>query len=186
MLIAFATLVAGLIGQPDTTVLLGQAERDLTGDGRAETLRVVGVGRTVDSLDLTFTIAADDSVIFSIRLAPLTRMVRFDAGRRLVTPREHQARLVEFAGWFFDSTKFMSPSAFVDDLQRATQGRVAEIPRVADRDRHSQERRHGSAIWEEIRTSPVTIFTFSAGGDALTAIGWSRHSRRFYRLLECC
>ena len=186
MLIAFAALVAGLINQPDTTVLLGQAERDLTGDGRAEVLRVVGVGRTLDSLDLTFTIAADDSVLFSMPLAPLTRMAGFDAGRRVVSTKEHLARIAAFAGWFFDSTKFMSPGAFVDDLRRAAPGRIAEIPSVADRDRHSQERRRGSAIWEEIRTSPVTIFTFSAGGDALTAIGWSRSSRRFYRLLECC
>jgi len=32
----------------------------------------------------------------------------------------------------------------------------------------------------------VTIFTFSPGGDAIVAIGWSARAGRFYRLLECC
>ena len=186
MLIGLGALVVGLISRPDTTILLGQVERDLTGDGRAETLRVVGVGQTIDSLDVTFMIVAGDSVIFRMRLAPLTRVVGFDAGRRVVSTREHQTRLAEFAGWFFDSTKFVSPTVFVDDLQRSAPGQIAEIPSVADRDRQPQERRRGTAIWEEIRQSSVTIFTFSPGGDALTAIGWSRESRRFYRLLECC
>ena len=186
MLIGFTALVVGLLSRPDTTILLGQVERDLTGDGKAETLRVVGVGRTIDSLDVTFTIAAGDSVIFRSRLAPLTRIAGFDAGRRVASLSEHQARLAEFAGWFFDTRKFISPKAIVDDLQRSGPGRIAEIPSVADRDRRPQEGRRGTAIWEEISRSPVTIFTFSPGGDALTAIGWSRHSRRFYRLLECC
>ena len=186
MWIAFAALIVGLPSQPDTTVFLGQVERDLTGDGKAETLRVVGVGRTLDSLDVTFTIAAGDSVIFRTRLAPLTRTTGFDADRRIISIREHQARLAAFADWFFDSTHFVSPSAFLDDLKRSAPGRIAEIASVADRDRRPQEGRRGTAIWEEIRQSRVTIFTFSPGGDALTAIGWSRHARRFYRLLECC
>lgn len=143
MRIGFAALLAGLMSLPDTTILLGQVERDLTGDGRAATLRVVGVGRTMDSLDVTFTIASGDSVIFTTRLAPLTRMTGSDAGRRIVSTREHQARLLEFAGWFFDSTKFAFPIAFVDELQRSAPGRVAEIPRVADRDRWPQE---GAAV----------------------------------------
>jgi hypothetical protein len=37
-------------------LVLGLVERDLTGDGKPETLRVVGVGPPVDNLDATFTI----------------------------------------------------------------------------------------------------------------------------------
>ena len=37
-----------------------------------------------------------------------------------------------------------------------------------------------------IADSPVTIFTYSPGGDAIVAIGWSAKAGRFYRLLECC
>ena len=82
--------------QPDTTVVLGLVGRDLTGDGKPEILRVLGVGPTIDNLEATFT--------------------------------------VESAG---------------TTLYRFT-------------------------------------FTFSPGGDAIVAIGWSARAGRFYRLLECC
>jgi len=41
-------------------------------------------------------------------------------------------------------------------------------------------------IWEEMQRTGVTVFTFSPGGDIVTAIAWSERDRRFYRLLECC
>ena len=64
--------------------------------------------------------------------------------------------------------------------------RVAEIPDVIARDRQPSDTRDGNEIWEEILRSPVTIFTFSPGGDVVVAIGWSARAGRFYRLLECC
>lgn len=64
--------------------------------------------------------------------------------------------------------------------------RVPEIPDVIARDKQPSDRRDGGEIWEEILKSPVTIFTFSPGGDAIVAIGWSARAGRFYRLLECC
>ncbi len=63
---------------------------------------------------------------------------------------------------------------------------MAEIPDVIARDRQAADTRDGSVIWQEIRKAPVTIFTFSPGGDAIEAIGWSARAGRFYRLLDCC
>ena len=185
MLLCFA-LIAGLTAQADTTVLLGQVARDLTGDGRPETLRLVGVGPTVDSLDVTFTIATGDSVIYSVRLRPLTRTIGFDGSRRVLSRTEHRAVLAQFGGWFFDPKKFVSPAAFVDELRESAPGRIDELPNVVNRDRPREEKRPGDDIWQAISRSPVTIFTFSTGGDALEAIGWDATARRFYRLLNCC
>ena len=186
MMTTVVALVASLTLATDTTIVLSEVKRDLTGDGREETLRVIGVGQTTDSLDLTFTIAAGDSVLFRARLAPLTRRVGLDAGRRRLSAREHRDRLAEFGTWFFGAEKFASSRAFLDDLERSARARVAEIPRVIARDRLPTDVRAGTAIWEEIRSAPITVFTYSPGGDGLVAIGWSAHAGRFYRLLECC
>jgi hypothetical protein len=40
--------------------------------------------------------------------------------------------------------------------------------------------------WAEIRSSGVTVFRYSPGGDRLEAIAWSVRDQRFYRLLDCC
>lgn len=51
--IASLLITSTLSVQPSTTVVLGHVERDLTGDGKPETLCVVGVGPTRESLDVT-------------------------------------------------------------------------------------------------------------------------------------
>ena len=81
---------------------------------------------------------------------------------------------------------FSDRREFVDSLRAMARLRVAEIPDVIARDRQPSDTRDGDEIWEEILKSPVTIFTFSPGGDVVVAIGWSARAGRFYRLLECC
>lgn len=73
-------MIAAVIGialgaAADTTVLIGRAERDLTGDGKPEVLQLVGVGRTIDSLDVTLTITSGGRTIFRSGFAPLTRRI---------------------------------------------------------------------------------------------------------------
>jgi hypothetical protein len=172
--------------QADTTVLLGLVERDLTGDGELEILRVVGVGPTTDNLAVTFTIESAGRTIYRFELAPLTRTVGFDAGRHVVSAEEHRARIKEFGRWFFAEEKFQRPAEFLEGLRGSARGRVAEIPEVIARDRQASDTRAGSVIWQELLESGVTIFTFSPGGDTIVAVGWSAQADRFYRLLECC
>jgi hypothetical protein len=124
--------------QADTVVVLGSAERDLTGDGRPEVLRLVGEGNPVDSLAVTFSIESSGQVLFRTALAPLTRTIGFDAGRREISAAEHRTRLDEFAGWFFGDNKFLRPDTFVARLRRSGPGHVARIPAVIDRDRRRQ------------------------------------------------
>jgi hypothetical protein len=172
--------------QPSTTVQLGVIERDLTGDGTVEILRVIGVGSTIDALDAEFTIESKGATVYRFRLRPLTRTVVFDAVRRVISPEDHRRRLNEFGRWIFATEKFQRPAEFVDGLRAPAPGGLAEIPDVIARDRQDSDPRAGSVIWEEILKSPATIFAFSPGGDAIVAIGWSAVAGRFYRLLECC
>ena len=172
--------------QPRTTIVLGSLERDLTGDRQPEILRVVGVGPTRDNLDVTFTIESAGRTIYRFNLAPLTGTVGFDAGRHVISADEHRARIKEFGQWFFAQEKFQRPDEFVDSLRLRAPGRVAEIPDVIARDRQASDTAPGRVIWQEIQSAPITIFTFSPGGDAIVAIGWSARAGRFYRLLECC
>ena len=89
-----------------------------------------------------------------------------DAGRRVISAEQHRAQLQEFQQWFFADEKFQRPAGFVDGLRRMAPLRVREIPDVIARDRQASDTRSGSEISEEILKSPVTIFTFSPGGDA--------------------
>ena len=51
------------VAVPETTIVLGRVERDLTGDGKPELLRLIGRGRTIDSLDVTLTIEANGKIL---------------------------------------------------------------------------------------------------------------------------
>ena len=179
-------LIAPLALQAAVAVPLAFVERDLTGDGEPEVLRVVGVGPSIDELDVTFTIESGGAEVYRTALAPLTRTVGFDAGRRELSADEHRTRLIEFGAWFFGEGKFQSPSAFVESLTASAPGRVPQIPEVIASDRPGPLPVDGRAIWDEIRAAPVTIFGFSPGGDTVEAIGWSPSRGRFFRLLECC
>lgn len=184
--IAGALTAVAVALQPGTSVVLGEIERDLTGDGRSEIIRVVGAGPTAETLAVTFTIESGGGTIFQSRLEPLTRTVGIDAGRRITSAEEHQERLREFGRWFFAAEKFQSPAEFAKSLTASTPGKVVEIADAIERDRPWSDQRDGRDVWQEIEKSPVTIFTFSPGGDAIVAIGWSAQAGRFYRLLECC
>jgi hypothetical protein len=180
-------LIASTVAlQADTIVVLGHSERDLTGDGKPEILKVVGVGPTIYDLGVTFTIESAGRTIYRYTLMPLTRTVGFDAGQRVLSPDGHRAHIKEFGTWFFGEEKFQRPAQFVESLKAQAPGKVAEIPNVIASDQQSSETVPGTVIWEEIQNSPVTIFTFSPGGDRIEAIGWNVRAGRFYRLLDCC
>lgn len=202
-----------ILRQGDTVVTLGMVERDLTGDGRPEVLRLTGVGRPTDSLDVTLVIESSGETLFRTKLFPLTRTVGFDAGRRKLSAAEYRTRLDQFGGWFFGDGKFARPAEFAEQLRSETPGRMADIPFVIARDRKRQlfeslraaghpvpeaqrsapslsrewlDTADAVATWEKIKRSGVTVFTYSPGGDAVYGIVWSARDRRFYRLWECC
>jgi hypothetical protein len=187
MLTLATLLMASTVAlQADTTVVLGYAERDLTGDGKPEILRVVGVGPTIYDLGVTFTIESAGRTIYRFDMGRMTRTVGFDAGHRVISEEQHRARIKEFGPWFFGKEKFLRPQEFVEFLRDHARESVAAIPDAIERDRQASDTVPGSVIWDEIQNAPVTIFTFSPGGDSIEAIGWSARAGRFYRLLSCC
>ena len=184
--IALLLIVSSAALQENTTVALGHAERDLTGDGKPEILRVVGVGATIDDLGVTFTIESGGRTIYRYDMGRMRRTVDYDGSRQARSPQQHRDRIEEFGAFFFDERKFEPPAAFVESLRRMSRSAVAEIPQVIERDRDGSDPVVGSMIWQEIQNAPVTIFSFSPGGDRIEAIGWNARAGRFYRLLECC
>jgi hypothetical protein len=185
-MLTLATLLMAstLVVEADTTVVLGHAERDLTGDGKPEILRVVGVGPSIYDLGVTFTIESAGKTIYTFDMNRMTRTVGFDAGRHVISEEQHRTRIKEFGSWFFDDKKFMRPQEYVEFLRAHARLHIADIPNLIDREASGTVR--GSVIWEEMLNSPVTIFTFSPGGDRIVAIGWHAGTGRFYNLLSCC
>jgi hypothetical protein len=179
-------VVSMLAFQADTTVVLGHAERDLTGDGKPEVLRVVGVGPTIYDLGVTFTIESAGKTIYRYDMGRMTRTVGFDGGRHVISEEQHRTRIKEFGPWFFGKEKFQRPQEFVEFLRASAREHIAQIPNVIASDQHASETVSASVIWEEIQQSPVTIFTFSPGGDRIEAIAWNARAGRFYRLFACC
>ena len=108
----------------------GVKERDLTGDGRADVLRLIGRGRTVDSLGVTFSIESSGRIVFELRCSPLTRTVGLDARRRRLSPSAHRTRLREYGVWFLEDGKFTSVDGFVGWLRDAEPRHVALVPHV--------------------------------------------------------
>jgi hypothetical protein len=198
----------------DTVVVLGTVERDLTGDGAAEVLRLVGTGESIDSLDVTFSIASAGTIIYQTRLWPLARTRAPGTDRRALTPDAHRAHLKEFAASFFSDSNFMTPDQFVVEVRSWGARFEPGIPEAIARDHRLQlivdslsdmghtradaETRARSSLdtsadvaigitrWEAIQASDVTVFVFSPGGDRVHAIAWGARDRRFYQLVECC
>ena len=133
------SLLIALTLAPQQDTALGLVERDLTGDSRPETLRVLGVGPTIDNLETTFTIESEGRILYRFQLAPLTRTMGLDAGRRVISAEQHRARLQEFQQWFFADEEFQRPAEFVAGLRRMAPLRVREIPDVIARDRQASD-----------------------------------------------
>lgn len=133
-----SALFASIAVQADTVITLGLVERDLTGDGRPEVLRLVGAGQSVDSLEVTFTIESAGHRLFRMRLLPLTRNTGFDAGRRVRSQSEYLTKLNEFGRWFFDDAKFKRPEEFIERLLTAAPRHVPRIPEVIARNHRYQ------------------------------------------------
>jgi hypothetical protein len=188
-----------LSGQTDTVLTLGSRSIDMTGDGRAETLTLVGTGPSIDSLEVTFQILSSGAVLYAASLRPITRAIGFDGPRR--TSAQQAEFVSRFGRDFFADAQFVSASRFLSDLRGMAPGRVAEIPSVIARHRvayqdHavgrleraplSTDTTGAGAVWADMLTRDRIVFRFSPGGDLTTAIAWSGRDRRFYRLLECC
>lgn len=184
-----ATLAVFAPARTDTVFVLGTVERDLTGDGRPEVLRLVAAGKSVDSLDITFSIISDKTILYTERMVPLTRMWGYDAGRRRSSRSQHRARIAEFPNWFFADSKFLSVEGFIAELRDGGPHHIPLIPGVIDSDRAEgapSDKARAIAVWDAIQRSSVTIFTYSPGGDRVRAIAWSARDQRFYQLWDCC
>src|SRR5688572_22973575 len=182
-----AVLLIASIAQSDTTITIATSRRDLTGDGKQEILRLVGVGRSIDSLSLTFSIESSGVVIYKRTLRPLTRRVGFDGDRRVRSSKEQRAFIAELGREFFADVKFSPPPVFMARWRRQAPGRADEILQVIARDGgFASDSLRAAAIWNEVQRAGLTIFEFSSGGDAIVAIAWSAADGRFYRLIECC
>ena len=177
--VAMLLMALTLARQTDTTHLLAQAERDLTGDGKPEILRVLGVGPSIDDLSVTFTIESAGKVIYRHDLRRVARPANSDG----VPPAYYRASIKEY---FFIDKHFMRPQEYLEFLRVHARLHIDEIPDVIESDRAPSDPVPGAVIWDEIQQAGVTIFTFSPGGDIIEAIGWNARANRFYRLLSCC
>jgi hypothetical protein len=111
--IALMLIVSNTALQANTTVVLGHAERDLTGDGKPEVLRVVGVGPTIDDLRVTFTIESDGRAIYRFDMGRMTRTAGSDTSQ-VLSRQQYRDRIKQYGAIFFDKRKFEPPADFIN------------------------------------------------------------------------
>ena len=171
----------------DTTIILGQIRRDLTGDGDPEDLTLFGFGWSTDSLDVTLVIESRGRLLYRSQLRPLTPTNGPGGKRQPRSSQEHEAYLAEYGSWFFGPSKFMKPLEFERSWRAMAPRRVDAIPSTLPKEVGSAaDTLRGAEVWREMHRIDVTIFEFSPGGDGITAIAWSPTHKRFLRLVECC
>jgi hypothetical protein len=191
LLCLFSAFTAFSVASSDTTIVLALHQVDLTGDGEAEILQVIGVGESLDSLELTFSITFSDETLYTRRLRPLTRKIGFDAVRGVRTEAEQRELIQEYGSFFFASSKFRTTEGFMQKLMgsgRAGATMIADIPNViaAQKRKAGDDDSDANRVWEKIKRSGVLTFEYSGGGDSVTAIAWSQLDQRFYELWHCC
>jgi len=212
----FATLLGTAVPPADTVVTLGIVERDLTGDGIAEVLSLTGVGATIDSLDVTFRIQSSGRTLYadtwlmtrtvgfgsSRRILTDTELRAhlkefggwFFEESKFMTPDRFLAELRDQAPLHIAQI----PNLIARDRRHSY---VVDSMITAGEDSGQARRKahfalgqyetpsnlsRATAVWKEIRTAAVTVFEYSIGGDAVTAIVWSPTDRRFYDIFKCC
>jgi hypothetical protein len=184
MLAALLAIALGIQTSPaDTNHTLGQVTRDLTGDGIPETLTLTGDGRTIGDLSVTLTIRAPGRLLYT--QAWRLTLAGFDSHRR-VSDAELQARLADYRRSFFADSQFMSPARFLSWLQASARLHIPLIPDVIAGNMTPRDSARAQVIWQQMQAAPITLFSFSPGGDRVMMIGWSAADQRFYNLLECC
>jgi hypothetical protein len=170
----------------DTTIVLGAVSRDVNGDTKPEVLTLTGVGRSVDSLDVTFSIEDAGRSLYRAKIV-LPGRGTYERTLRSLLGLSYEAWLADVGRSFFASDKFKTPSMFLTEMRKSLPDHIRAIPMVIARDGgFPSDTARAGAIWHELEQAGATIFEFSAGGDSFTAIAWSPKDRRFYRLVECC
>jgi hypothetical protein len=184
MLVALLAIALGIQTPPaDTNVTFGTVTRDLTGDAILETLTLTGSGRTIGDLAVTLTIRAPGRILYT-QIWRLTR-ADFDSHRR-ISDAELRNRLADYGRSFFADSQFTSPTRFLSWLQAAARFHVPQIPDVIAGDMTPRDSARAQSVWEQMQAAPITLFSFSPGGDRVIVIGWRATDQRFYNLLECC
>jgi hypothetical protein len=184
MLVALLAIALGIqTPQADTNVTFGKVTRDLTGDAIPETLTLTGTGRTIGDLAVTFTIRAPGRILYT-QTWRLTR-AGFDSRLR-ISDAELQARLADYGRSFFAGSQFMSPARFLSWLDASARLHIPLIPDVIAGNTTPRDSARAQSVWEQMQAAPITLFSFSPGGDRVMVIGWSAADQRFYNLLECC
>jgi hypothetical protein len=80
----------------------------------------------------------------------------------------------------------MSPTRFLSWLQASARLHIPLIPDVIAGNMTPQDSARAQSVWEQMQAAPITLFSFSPGGDRVMVVGWSAADQRFYNLLDCC
>jgi hypothetical protein len=192
MLLALLTSLALSAARPDTVIMVASRSIDLTGDGAAEQLQLVGFGPSVAELELTLTILSGDRLLYTEEIRPFAS----DGPKPVLTATEYEARLKRFGDGFFADGKFQSPDVFEGSLglmSARIPGMIAldlRRPVVPDPSGTPREMMFDTtgvgAIWRAMRDRKVVVFDFQSGGDAVTYIAWNEADQRFYKVFQCC
>lgn len=164
-------LVASAFAAQDTTVILAEHSRDMTGDGRVERLVLTAQGRLTDSLKVTLSIAQEGRVLFGDTFV-VDRSRGFDAERGVVTDAGWELRLGYYRDFFAD-LRFTTPRELLEERSLDPSLPPAGVP-LSPR------------TWRALLESDRPVLKYSPGGDASRSIVWHEPTREFVDMHPCC
>ena len=161
--------------------------RDLTGDGRAETLRLVARGYRPESLKVTFSITAVDSVLYTLSW-PSDGYFAYEGPIESIPPSRLAERTRSALSRFLNDDAF-GTTAEVDSGEAVetishqlcvtfANGTYATDPSCLDT--------LVRPLWQDMVRRNVVTFSFGSGGEVSRTIVWSTRMRRFLEVFACC
>lgn len=197
-----ATAVDSEIGQRDRSV-----ERDLTGDGQPERLRLALSGTEPGDLEVAFTVSSGGRELFSEDWNSRLYFVYAEPIED-IPPDSVRARVRDRVSEFFAAEKFgkvavddmVTPAiatdliarqlAYAEALESLPDDMPEEEAELAAHDRANADsdryRAEASAIWREMLDASLPTFVFFSGGEYTRTIAWSPSAGRFFSIWECC
>lgn len=157
--------------------------RDLTGDGRIDTLLLTATGTRPESLHVQFTIRSAGRTVYEETWSSAYYFA-YDAPVESIPTVRVRSAVSRHLGRFFAAESFgrlsSADSAEAFDIlpYEVCGDSVARGPgcpaRVIAR------------TWRDLLASARVTFTFFSGGEYTRTIAWSRRARRFYVVFSCC
>ena len=162
--------------------------RDLTGDGRPESLRLMAYGQRPESLRVTLSISSVDHAVLYTISWPSAGYFAHEGPIDSISHSRLAAQVREELSGFFSDDAFgtvgvVDSGDAVETIGHQVCVKFSNDAFIADSACPDTLAR---PLWKEMRRLRTVTFSFGSGGEVSRTIAWSVPMRRFLEVFACC